>query len=214
MICLAISEKNLEKCLSLLEEVELAEIRLDLTDFSVDEINTVFNHSTPTIATCRPDKMGAKDQMERLTAAIKAGATYIDIEIETERKQQKTIIEIARQYKCKVIISYHNFEKTPGLKELYSIVDQCYDLGADIAKLATLCNSLADSARLLSLYSNSKALVAFGMGDYGKITRIVAPLLGAEFTFAAMDEGDETAPGQIGYSKMKKILDILNTEIN
>jgi len=214
MICLAISEKNLEKCLSMLEEVELAEIRLDLTDFSIYEINTVFSHSTPTIATCRPDKLGAKDQLERLTAAIKAGAAYVDIEIEAERKQQKTIMEIARQNKCKVIISYHNFENTPGLKELYSIVDQCYDLGADIAKLATHCNSQADSARLLSLYSNNKALVALGMGYYGKITRIVAPLLGAEFTFAAMDEGDETAPGQIGYSRMKEILEILNTEIN
>jgi len=214
MICLAISEKNIEKCLSVLEKVELAEIRLDLTDFSVSEINKVFSHSTPTIATCRPEKMGTKDQLERLTAAIKAGAAYVDIEIEAERKQQEALMKIAREYNCKLIISYHNFDTTPGLKELYRIVDQCYDLGADIAKVATLCNSQADCARLLSLYSNNKALVALGMGAYGKITRIVAPLLGAEFTFAAMDEGEETAPGQIGYSKMKEILEILNTEIN
>ncbi len=213
MICLAISEKNIEKCLSLLEKVELAEIRLDLTDFSVEEIQKVFSHSTPTIATCRPDKMGTKDQMERLTAAIKAGAAYVDIEIEAEKEQQEALIAVARQFNCKVIISYHNFEKTPGLKELYSIVDQCYALGADIAKLATFCNSQADSARLLSLYSNNKALVALGMGAYGKITRIVAPLLGAEFTFAAIDEGEETAPGQIGYSRMKAIIENLNKEL-
>ena len=54
-----------------------------------DEINTVFSHSTPAIATCRPDKMGAKDQLERLTAAIKAGAAYVDIEIEAERKLEE-----------------------------------------------------------------------------------------------------------------------------
>lgn len=213
MICIAISDSNIEKCISVLNAVELAEIRLDLCDFTIREINRIFSHSTPAIATCRPDKKGTKYQLETLTAAIKAGAAYVDIEIEAERKQQENIIKIARKHNCKVIISYHNFEKTPGLKELYSIIDQCYEMGADIAKVATQSNSQADNARLLSLYSNNKALVALGMGDYGKITRIVAPLLGAEFTFAAMDDGESTAPGQIQYSKMKEILGNLRKEL-
>ena len=214
MICLAISDKKVENCLSLLDKAELAEIRLDLTEFSIEEIKMVFKHPTPAIATCRPDKTGKKEQLEKLTAAIQAGAAYVDIEIEADKDQQEALIAVARKNNCKVIVSYHNFESTPGLKDLYNIIDECYTLGADVAKIATLCHTKADSARLLSLYSTDKPLVALGMGKYGKITRIMAPFMGAEFTFASTDEGVETAPGQIGYSRMKEIIHYLNNELN
>jgi 3-dehydroquinate dehydratase-1 len=214
MICVAISDKNMDKCISTLDKVELAEIRLDLTGFGLAQIEKVFAHPTPTIATCRPDKMRPVKQLELLTAAIHAGANYVDIEIEADKKQQEAVIGIARKHGCKVIISYHNFEETPGLRELYKIVDHCYDLGADIAKMATLTRTKMESARLLSLYSMDKPLVVLGMGEEGKITRIMAPLLGAEFTFAAMDEGEATAPGQIRYSRMQEILSLLNKELH
>lgn len=214
MICVAISDKNLEKCLNTLDKVELAEIRLDLTEFGEEQIKQVFSHSTPTIATCRPARIGPEKQLELLITAIRAGAKYVDIEIEAERSQQLALIKEARNSNCKVIISYHNFDKTPGLKALYTIVDQCFDLGADIAKIATLAKTKKDSARLLSLYSIGKPLVALGMGEQGKITRIVSPLLNGEFTFAAMDDGEATAPGQINYSRMKEILDGLENELS
>jgi 3-dehydroquinate dehydratase type I len=82
-------------------------------------------------------------------------------------------------------------------------------MGCDIAKVVTQVNTNADAANLLSLYSINKPLVAFGMGDAGKLTRVVAPLLGAEFTFASMDNGVATAPGQIRYHTMKEIIDYL-----
>jgi 3-dehydroquinate dehydratase-1 len=214
MICVAISDKNLENCLSILDKVELAEIRLDLTEFGREEIEKVFAHSTPTIATCRPEKMGSAKQLELLKASINAGAKYVDIEIEAEKSQQEEIISIAHSLGCKVIISYHNFTETPGLRELYEIVDRCYELGADIAKIASSAKTKMDSARLLSLYSIEKPLVVLGMGEPGKITRIMAPLLGAEFTFAAMDDGEATAPGQIRYSRMKEILKSLGNELS
>ncbi|MBN1598138.1 MAG: type I 3-dehydroquinate dehydratase [Bacteroidales bacterium] len=196
-----------------LDQIEMAEIRLDLTGFGIDEIKMVFSHKTPLIATCRPDQKGQEDQLERLSAAIKAGAKYVDVEIEALSKQREKIIDIARQFSCKVIISYHNFEFTPGLKELYQIADKCFALGADIAKIAAYSGSNADNARLLSLYSMNKPVVILGMGETGKLTRIMAPLMGAEFTFAAADTGDATAPGQISYSKMKELIEKIEKEL-
>jgi 3-dehydroquinate dehydratase len=52
------------------------------------------------------------------------------------------------------------------------------------------------------------------MGEAGKLTRIIAPFLGAEFTFAFADDFKSTAPGQISYSRMKSILSNLEKEIN
>ena len=213
MICVAISEKSLEKCLSILDHVEMAEIRLDLTGFDLDAIRKVFVHPTPAIATCRPEKFSEKDQLKKLQVAIESGARYVDIEIDAAIKQQQAIIEIARKHDCKVIISYHNFEKTPGFQELNKIMTDCYDHGADIAKLVTLSCSTSDNARILSLYNTNKPLVALCMGDAGKVTRIMAPLLGAEFTFASMDNFNATASGQISYSRMKTILSILQKEL-
>ena len=206
MICIALSSKNINTCIDWLDKVEMAEIRLDLTAFGPEEIKRVFSHKTPAIATCRPEKLGTDKQFEMLSRAIEAGAHYVDIEYEAPKDQVENIRRIAMKNRCKLIVSYHNFVETPGLRELYKIADECYAKGADIAKIATHVLSDEDNARLLSLYSISKPLIALGMGDKGKISRLMAPFLGAVFTFAAMDEGNATAPGQINYSRMKKTL--------
>jgi 3-dehydroquinate dehydratase I len=211
MICIAISDKSINKCLATLDRCELAEIRLDLTEFDEDQIKQIFSHSTPTIATCRPDKKGIQDQLRRLMLAIDSGAKYVDLEFEAELEQREKIMKYAKAHNCKIIISYHNFIRTLPSKELHQIAEDCFKMGADIAKVATQVNSIADAANLLSLYNINKPIVAIGMGESGKLTRIIAPLLGAEFTFAAMDDGNATAPGQIKYQRMKEITDYLDT---
>jgi 3-dehydroquinate dehydratase type I len=213
MICVAISEPDINKCLQILDRVEMAEIRLDLTGFTTSEITKAFSHPTTTIATCRPGTKGDIDQFMKLKAAMEAGAKYVDIEIDAGKKQLEEVIAVARKCKCKIIVSYHNFEETPGLHELHRIADTCYESGADIAKIATMIRSTADNARILSLYSIQKPMVALGMGPMGKITRIMSPLLGAEFTFASTEEGAPTAPGQINYTKLKEIIYRIEKEL-
>lgn len=213
MICVAISNKNKDEILYTLNRVEMAEIRLDLCKLSDGDLTEIFGHSTPTIATCRPENSGKELQLDILSKAIAAGADYVDIEIEADEQQRNALIQIAREHHCRVIISYHNYTETPGLRELYQIADECFALGADVAKLAVAASDKSDAARILSLYSMDKPLVVLGMGDAGKITRIAAPLLGAEFTFAAMDDGTSTAPGQITVSAMNDMLSILEKHL-
>jgi 3-dehydroquinate dehydratase I len=214
MICVAISDKNPAKCLEILNRVEMAEIRLDLTGYDLPTIARVFAHQTPTIATCRFENTSLEYQKSALIKAIESGAKYVDIEIEVSEEECREIIECAKKHACKIIISYHNFTETPGLKELFTIADDCYRRGADVAKLATMVNKQEDNARLMALYSISKPIVSLGMGELGKVSRIIAPLLGAEFTFAAQDDGAETAPGQIKYSEMKNLIELIESTIN
>lgn len=207
MICVSISDKNKNNCLHMLEKVEMAEIRLDLTAFSNEEIDEVFQHPTPKIATCRFENTSLEEQFTKLHRAMNAGANYIDIEIEVPEKQMVELVSTAKSKNCKTIISYHNFNETPGLKELFEIADRCYDLGADIAKITTMVNKEEDNARLMALYDVGKPIVSLGMGNLGKTTRMVALMLGAEFSFASPDNGKETAPGQIEYTKMKELFE-------
>ncbi|MCG8697858.1 MAG: type I 3-dehydroquinate dehydratase [Bacteroidales bacterium] len=203
MICVAISDKDPQKCLELLNGVEMAEIRLDLTGFDNETIKEIFSKAmVPCIATCRPDNIGYEKQEEILKLAIASGAAYVDIETEAPQKTRDAIIAEAKKQRCKVIVSYHNFESTPGIEELHKIAQTCYLQGADVAKVVSTAKGLNDAAKILSLYSVDKPIVALAMGEEGKITRLMAPLLGAEFTFAATNDGTSTAPGQITYEKM------------
>ncbi len=206
MICISIGEKNIEKCMAYLEKVEIAEIRLDLTEFSDKDIEKVFAGRKKLIATCRSGKYSDQQREEKLKTAIKAGASFVDIEYESPASYRKNLIAYARKYHCEIIISYHNFECTPDLDDLEKIMAACFDMGADVAKIATMVVENRDNSKILSLYKAPGRLVAIGMGKLGKISRIIAPFLGAEFTFASPDESEPTAPGQLKYSKLNEFI--------
>jgi 3-dehydroquinate dehydratase-1 len=207
MICVAISDTDFEKCLSMLKKTDMAEIRLDLTQFSEEQIRHLFSLQKKLIATYRPlEGKEEEERMEQLKTAIEAGADYVDIEFESADDYRNEIIAFAHKHNCDVIISYHNYDCTPGLDHLRKIVAESFQKDADVIKIATMVRTNNDNASILSLYNIPGRVVAFGMGNLGKITRIVAPFLGAEFTYAAMDEGAETAPGQIKYSIMKSAI--------
>ncbi|MBN1789475.1 MAG: type I 3-dehydroquinate dehydratase [Bacteroidales bacterium] len=206
MICASIAEKDVEKCLASLERVEMAEIRLDLTEYSNEEIQRVFSLRKKTIATCRPCKIRQEERFEMLKKAIESGATYVDIEYEASPEYKNDLIDFAHKHQCDVIISYHNYDKTPDLEELEEIVRSCYAQGADLAKIATHVNVNRDNSKILSLYKAPGRLVAIGMGDLGRISRIVAPFMGAEFTYASLSESEATAPGQISYEKLSQFI--------
>ncbi|NJM15252.1 MAG: type I 3-dehydroquinate dehydratase [Bacteroidales bacterium] len=75
-----------------------------------------------------------------------------------------------------------------------------------------MVNSTADLANLFSLYNRTnERLVALGMGEMGKISRVMALVLGAEFTFAAPNNGQPTAPGQLSKQQLMDILENINT---
>ena len=211
MICISIKDTNYDACKAALQNVELAEIRLDEVDLKDNEIKELFASPASLIATCRPGKIPDEDRLKLLKKAIEAGAKYVDIELEMPDAFKEEIRKSAKKHNCNVIISYHNFEKTPPTRELEEILEWCFESKADIAKIACKSNSKSDNARILSLYNDEGNLVAIGMGEEGKITRIAAPLLGAPFTYASVSKGKETAEGQIDIKTMKKILEILRS---
>jgi 3-dehydroquinate dehydratase-1 len=209
MICVCIAEKDMNKCMNSLDMVEMAEIRIDLTEFTNDEIRQVFSQKKKLIATCRPGKYTDKERIEKLKVAIESGATFVDIEYEALPEFRNELIDYAHKHQCDVIISYHDYKETPELDELEKIMINCFEKGGDLAKIATQVNFNRDNSKILSLYKAPGRLVAIGMGDLGKISRIVAPFLGAEFTYASLDEHQQTGPGQISYSRLNKfIMDI------
>jgi 3-dehydroquinate dehydratase-1 len=216
MICVCIGKPSVAVCQELLPGVELAEIRLDGATLSPNEIQRIFTLHANLIATYRPNpgnESTGKRKMA-LLSAVEAGAAYVDIEIEAEAPYKKEIIQAAFLQESQVILSYHNYERTPSKKQLETIIEQCFSQGAHIAKIACQVHSEADSSRILSIYDypgqlHKGKIVAIGMGEKGKITRLAAPLLGAPFTYASLSTGKETGPGQLDKDTMEKILGLV-----
>jgi 3-dehydroquinate dehydratase-1 len=195
--------------MSTLRNEPFAEIRIDKMELKPDQLVKVFSQPVRLIATCRPGKYNDEQRMTFLKSAIESGAGYVDIEIEGLHAYITDLTEFARQHKCKVILSYHNFDETPDEDELIKITKMCFDNGADLAKIVTMVKTDVDNARILSLYSKFTNIVAFGMGEKGKLTRVLAPLMGSEFTYAALTQGKEVAPGQIDKLTMMEYIERL-----
>ncbi|HPD96015.1 MAG TPA: type I 3-dehydroquinate dehydratase, partial [Tenuifilaceae bacterium] len=84
--------------------------------------------------------------------------------------------------------------------------------GADFAKVACMANSKDDSKRVVNLYSDFSNLIAFCMGKDGQITRVVAPFLGAPFTYASL-RGVKTAEGQIDAEQLEILLNMMEKSL-
>lgn len=222
MICTTIQNRTLEEIMNLLESseprIQMAEIRLDRCPLSIEEIEYLFSSSdTPLVATCRvvDDGNGTWEEAEeKLTAAVEAGAAFLDLEIEAPKEIGKRLRRACTEYGTTMIRSSHFFTGTPSDEVLRSTVEKCRKFGGEIVKIAAMAKSEEDVARVLALYSsvvstNSAVeiqrpveLVAFSMGEIGKASRLECLKLGSPFTYAALNENEVAAPGQWSYSEM------------
>jgi 3-dehydroquinate dehydratase type I len=188
----------------------LIELRLDLIKEAPSKLLPLIPKDIETIVTCRPGVYGEAERIELLKAAIKEGAGYVDIEIETAADQMEDLISSAKQSGCRIILSYHNFERTADREDLESLMISCYERGAEIAKIACQVNAAEDIRNLLSLYDVPGKKVILGMGSMGRISRVIGPYLGAAFTFASPGDGGETAPGQLTVKQLNEIYKVID----
>ncbi|HEY4786317.1 MAG TPA: type I 3-dehydroquinate dehydratase [Bacteroidales bacterium] len=208
MICVSLAGISFQECVKWIAKTEFAEVRIDQLDLSDDQFGSLFAMKKKTIATCRPGK-DDDQRLALLKLAIESGAGYVDIEYESDPTFRNELLNYAHSHQTIAIISYHNFDLTPSAKELNDIIEQSFNWGADRVKLATTPQSLADCARMMSLYEKHDNLIAFCMGKIGTITRVAAPLLGAEFTYAAINKTLATAPGQLTVDGFMDVYDVI-----
>ena len=205
MIATSIQNKELHQILDLLPGLEMAEIRLDRCALEEEEIDRLFSESdVPLIATCRlAEESQAPALLER---AIQAGAKYADLEMEAPAAVGRRIREACREWGTVLIRSYHNFEGTPPLPVLQSLVERACQFGGEVVKIVTTATSEADNAVIAQLYDAAEpgTLVAFCMGEKGRASRLEALKRGAPFTYACLSEEDATASGQWTVEAMQK----------
>jgi 3-dehydroquinate dehydratase type I len=211
--CVAVAEKDigsaLAACRSAKERgADLLEVRFDRMDHLPANLSPFKEIDLPKIATLRSVAQGGgysgadEVKAEFLVRAVQAGFDHIDIELDSP-----LLAEIIRRAgSAKVIVSHHNFERTPDISAIVQMLVRCGSKG-DVAKVAYHANTPGD---VLSLVEAAKAyketgneFIAISMGERGAVTRACHERIGSSFTYASSESGRETAAGQIDLASLK-----------
>jgi len=223
-VCAPIPAATVQEALNLLRKAEekhadLIEFRLDYLENSSGIRELASRTRLLRIATNRRTGEGGRfrgrepDRVRALLEAAGVGCEFVDIELATDNVRD--IVKKAKRLGAKVIVSYHDFQSTPNLQKLNMILKKQVNVGADICKIVSTANAFEDNLRILEFVSNSNRrgkVVSFAMGKLGVISRILCPVYGAPFTYASVERGAESAPGQLTLDEIRDIYRLMGLE--
>lgn len=218
-VCVSIACEEIEQAITIAKDSEMQadvlEIRLDR--LSHPEVAPfVQNLSKPLLFTNRPVWEGGafegteEERVDLLLQAIELDCALVDLELKTVPELREKVLEALQQKQTGLIMSCHDFTGTPASGDLIDILRQQMESGAHVGKIVTTANDYKDVLRVLNLQAIAEKhnfpLIAFCMGQIGRISRLASTKLGGFMTYAAPDSGAETAPGQIQVSVLREIL--------
>ncbi|MDF1809829.1 MAG: type I 3-dehydroquinate dehydratase [Phycisphaerales bacterium] len=168
----------------------------------------------PCIVTCRPHWEGGEyhgDDDERVALFEALGTSdtppaYIDVELATYTRskniRQKINLAVnhpkqVRAVTTRLILSAHDFEGRPS-DLTRKIIEMQDEPACSIVKIAYRARSIRDNLELFEILADrQKPTIALCMGEFGIMSRILAPKFGGFLTFASLRDESTTAPGQI-----------------
>ena len=136
----------------------------------------------------------------------------VDVELLSGDEEVEGLVRLAAENKTRIIMSNHDFERTPPAEELEKRLMKMSELGADIAKLAMMPENKRQLLDVFSAVENMSGrldipIVAISMGGLGGLSRICGQVFGSAITFAALERS--SAPGQIPLPRLEEALDIV-----
>jgi 3-dehydroquinate dehydratase type I len=220
-ICVSILPKTNIEALNFIEKAEkahadLIEVRLDSLETSRKLSDLASHTKIPLIATNKLLSEGGNfsgtqgERQQTLLNAAKSGFEYVDLDLSSPKLKEQ--IKELNALGAKTIVSYHKFDGPLTIQEMNRILEEEISSGANVCKIIPTAKQVQDNLTALNFVSanaNRAKLVCFCMGELGKTSRLLSPMFGAFFTFASLEQGSETAPGQISIREMKTAYSVL-----
>ncbi len=232
-ICIPIVAETTEKIIS--DAKALAAYNYDVVEWRMDFFENVMTPDKVVdvlkslrevigdkllLATFRTAKEGGEKEIDtdyykelNILTAKSSYADMIDIELFTGDDVVKDMVGEIHKSGAFVVMSNHDFNKTPPKEEITERLKSMQALGADLAKIAVMPNSAEDVLTLLSatndmntIYSY-KPVITMAMGKLGLISRLSGSTFGSAMTFGAA--GKASAPGQIDAKELEEILKVI-----
>jgi 3-dehydroquinate dehydratase I len=221
-ICVSIGHETIDDVLAAADSVasraDVLEIRLD--SLSVPAVSPFIDTlQIPLLFTNRPKWEGGRyggledQRIATLVEAVEQNCAYVDLELMAPNLSHQRLLLALQDTDTKLILSWHNFQETPGREELIRQLEMMQDKGADIGKIVTLAHSQRDVLRVLQLQEVAEELdfplIAFCMGRPGVISRVATVELGGYMTYCAVSEDEATAPGQLSLANLNEIYSLM-----
>ena len=216
--CISIAENSPKKIKNKLKESfkksDYVEVRLDFlkTKDVPEALESIKKDLKKVVCTLRPQNEGGKftgSEKERI-AILKLIAEYnpflLDVEFNTLNKN-KELSKYLKSTKIKLLVSWHDFKKTPKSSELKNKIKKMSKFSNNV-KIVSTAKSVDDATRMLELYNKTgkNNLISFAMGEAGKISRILCLYLGSPYTYVSL--GKAVAPGQFSVDEVNKIINL------
>ncbi|MCI8658701.1 MAG: type I 3-dehydroquinate dehydratase [Lachnospiraceae bacterium] len=178
----------------------------------------------PLLFTLRTEKEGGEkallveDYIEiNLAVAASGFVDLVDIELFTAGDEGARMIEEAHKARVKVIMSSHDFFKTPGRESMEGRLLKMQQMGADIPKLAVMPQSKRDVLTLLDVTLEMSQtlecpIVTMSMSSTGMVSRLTGETFGSALTFGAV--GQRSAPGQPGAKELAEVLEMIHRNLD
>lgn len=136
----------------------------------------------------------------------------LDVERYHDDAAIKALVQRAHDHQVVVIMSNHDFDKTPAENDIVGRLTSMVEIGADVAKMAVMPNTVDDVLTLLNATRRadttlSQPVITMSMGDLGKVSRMAGELFGSAVSFGTV--GAASAPGQISMDHLRIELDDL-----
>jgi 3-dehydroquinate dehydratase/shikimate dehydrogenase len=167
------------------------------------------------IATCRRKEFGGsfdgtlRAELEVLTKAAEVGCQIVDLEVESAEEAAPRQLDQLRAHLraagTALLVSFHDFTRTKGLEQAAERIEV---FRPEFVKVVATAKSLTDNLAMLKLieeHSRSAHVVGISMGEEGLVSRVLGLRAGASFTFASLDDGIETAPGQVSVRALRNL---------
>lgn len=151
-----------------------------------------------------------EDQREKIIWQVANTKALLDLDIsqETELNYIKE-----KNIKPNLILSYHNYEETPGFPLMIDTLEEMVKHNPKIYKFSTLCKTVEDGVKLLNLMMNLRdrdlKYIVLGMGKDGILPRIFGAIFGNEMNFAPKNLEEKSAEGQLTREQFEEVFEIL-----
>ncbi len=218
-ICVAVARDMVDEAVMVAgqaaSQADVIEIRLDyLREIQVTPFCAAIKK--PLLFTNRPTWEGgqfAGEEAARLAPLLEAvaqEAAYVDLELTSPATSLHRLRAEIEQASTRLILSWHNFQRTPERPELVAKLQAMQENGAHIGKIVTMAFTFRDVLRVLQLQEDAVRmhfpLIAFCMGRPGVISRLATLELGGYMTYCSAGEGEATAPGQLSAAALREML--------
>lgn len=211
-------------------DYDVVELRIDFLDgvetpaavnAAITAVRQALPPAAPLLFTFRTLQEGGNraidaDAYEALIALAVASEQVdaVDVEMFTERAHLLRIVANAHAHGIKVVMSSHDFDKTPPREEIVARLATQQELGADVVKIAVMPRSARDVVTLIDATETftsgpaQRPAITMSMGGLGAVSRLTGEAFGSCLTFGAV--GTASAPGQVAASRLRAVLDVVH----